>query len=46
MVEPEGESSGQIPSALGGEVSLGNPSPLNLIIQERVGQKWNTREEM
>ena len=46
MVEPEGESSEEIPSALSGEVSLGHPSPLNLIIQEREGRKWNTREEV
>ena len=46
MVEPEGESSEEIPSALNGEVSLGPPSPLNLIIQEREGQKWNTCEEV
>ena len=32
MVEPEGEPSEEVPSALSGEVSLGSPSPLNLNI--------------
>lgn len=46
MVEPEGEFSEEIPSALSGNVSLGTPPPLNLVIQKREGQKWNTLEEI
>jgi anthranilate synthase/aminodeoxychorismate synthase-like glutamine amidotransferase len=46
MVEPEGELEEEVPSALDGEVSLGPPSPLNLIIQKREGGKWRTFEEL
>ncbi len=46
MIEPEGELVEEVPSALNGEVSLGSPSPLNLIIQKREGSKWNTHEEI
>ncbi|RCH76665.1 MAG: hypothetical protein DBX04_00515 [Candidatus Poseidoniales archaeon] len=46
MVEPEGELVEGLSSALSGEVSLGPPSPLNLIIQKREGSKWSTHEEI
>ena len=46
MVEPEGELVEGLSSPLSGEVSLGPPSPLNLIIQKREGSKWSTHEEI
>ncbi|MGB1802238.1 MAG: chorismate-binding protein [Candidatus Thalassarchaeaceae archaeon] len=42
--EPQGEN---LPegSALNGEISLGSPSPLNLILQRFIDGRWQTEEE-
>ena len=45
MIEPEGGEFGVKESALNGEVSLGSPPPLNILVQKREDGGWKTIEE-